>query len=107
MNHEEYVRARWERVHTGAAALHLSDYCAPIVVCGNEFPNWQAAYEFTLEREEQIARFQSASNWLAAFIVNPEVNEDDAIAVPPLRELVAEKLAELTRGMTLNSKPLA
>lgn len=104
MNHEEYVRARWERVHT-RWERNSRKGARRLLPCGNEFHNWQAAYKFTLEREEQIARFQSASNWLAAFIVNPEENEDDAIAVPPLRELVAEKLAELTRGMTLNSKP--
>ena len=54
----EYVEAAWERIATGAKALHLSDYCSPIVIYGQEFGNWHAAYLFTLERQRQIAEIE-------------------------------------------------
>ena len=61
---EAFVRGVWERVHTGAAALHLSDYCASIVVSGEEFPNWSAAASFTRERQRQIAEIEEEIEWL-------------------------------------------
>ena len=54
----EYVESKWENIATGAKALHLSDYCAVIVIRGHEFANWHAAFLFTQERERQIAQFE-------------------------------------------------
>jgi hypothetical protein len=54
----EYVESKWENIATGAKALHLSDYCAVIVIRGHEFANWHAAFLFTQERERQIAELE-------------------------------------------------
>jgi len=72
---EEFVREHWERVHTGAAALHLSDYCASIVVNAEEFPDWSAAAAFTRERLEQIRQVEEECGLLESLA--PVIHRDD------------------------------
>jgi hypothetical protein len=56
---------------------------------------WEAAHVFTVQRLQEIARYQPAQDWLNEFVLEG----DDADVVPVLRELVTEKLAELKRWM--------
>jgi hypothetical protein len=54
MTDREFVEQEWEHIATGAEAMYLSDYSAPIAIRGEGFRNWGAARAFTEERLEQI-----------------------------------------------------
>jgi hypothetical protein len=57
---EAQVRAYWkpESVKTGAAALHLSDYCSGIIVGSFECQNWDTALVFTLGHQRKVAELE-------------------------------------------------
>ena len=100
---EQFVRQHWERVATGAAALHLSDYCAPIVASGNEFASWQAAREFTEQRLEEIRQTEEEIDVIREGITLAEENEEDNKRYGnPFRRILADEqatLAALKQGL--------
>ena len=99
---EEYVRARWEHVHTGAAALHLSDYSAPLVIThAGEFPNWSAARAFTEQREREIAEVQEEIAWLSDGM---DCSDPDDEVGQRILAVEQARLAELRRGMKEGSE---
>ena len=104
---EEYVRARWEHVHTGAAALHLSDYSAPLVIThAGEFPNWSAARAFTENREREIAEVEEEIEYVSSFAWLPSRSGKREEHPVWQRILAVEqaRLAELRRGMKEGSE---
>jgi hypothetical protein len=108
MTDEEYVRARWEHVRTGAAALHLSDYSAPLVIThAGEFPNWSAARAFTEQREREIAEVREEISEIEDDILSYSSHDNaDSFAVIYRRILarLQARLAELRRGMKEGSE---
>ena len=99
---EEYVRARWEHVHTGAAALHLSDYSAPLVIThAGEFPNWSAARAFTEQREREIAEVQEEIAWLSDGM---DCSDPDDEVGQRILAVEQARLAELRGGMKEGSE---
>lgn len=97
---EAYVRERWESIATGAQALHLSNYCASIVIWGYEFANWQATYDFTLAREQEIRLVEEEIGWVQSGMALSSTKYgpyDKAMQRILVREQAA--LTELKRGM--------
>jgi hypothetical protein len=96
------VREAWEFVYEDED--HGSFYVlfgSTLGVRGGDYASsnresvWKYAYAFTVQRQREIARYQTAQTWLNEFVLEG----DDAEAVPVLRELVTAKLAKLQRGM--------
>lgn len=96
---ERYVRERWESIATGSKALHLSRYCAPIVIWGNEFPNWQAAFAFTKAREEEIRQVEEEIMELQDDISCYHTGEHFYAIYGRILAREQSALAELQRGM--------
>ena len=109
---EAQVRAYWkpESVKTGAAALHLSDYCSGIIVGSFECQNWDAALAFTLEHQEQCRCLeQEIFSWneqidsdvsvlRTCYEIDPAFGEDLARVGRTVERLQAA-LSELRRGV--------
>jgi hypothetical protein len=98
---EAVVRAEWKHFHFDPVHDWLQIYARTdsgdlVVIATFNYPDSvQQAHAFTLQRQREIARYQTAQTWLNEFVLEG----DDAEAVPVLRELVTAKLAELLRGM--------
>ena len=96
---EQFVRQHWERVATGAAALHLSDYCAPIVASGNEFASWQAAREFTEQRREEIRKVERDMLFIQEYLDQSCDSSWRPIAAQSIKGRLQAALAALGQGL--------
>ena len=101
---EEYVRQRWELVHICDGSYR--DYPRGTILLQCErgswlnFPSMQAAYDFTLQREEQIRLVEEEIQLLSEFQEGLRVNSSHRpIVLQRILARLEAALDELRKGM--------